>query len=232
MKKYKLNKGILIAIEGIDGAGKTTQVRMLSEYFKHKGIDVVTFKEPTDGEYGQKIKVISRFGRHTVTPMEEFEIFLQNRIEDCRINIIPALEQNKLVIMDRYYFSNIAYQSVLGVNKEYIIKRNEEIAVIPDLVLILDVAVKIGLSRIIHNRKEEHNHFEKEEYLDKVRQVFLSLKDSYIQIIDGTQTEDFVFSNLKNIVQDIIAPHKTEDVSQIDLFESRFQNSEMAYFKN
>ena len=230
-QKHKLHKGILIAIEGIDGAGKTTQTIRLRDYFTQKGFQVHSFKEPTDGEYGQQIKSLSRFGRH-LSPKEEFELFLNDRIEDCKLNITPSLSKNNLVFMDRYYFSNIAYQGALGLDTDYIIKRNESVAPVPDLVIVLDVAPKIGLSRILHSRKEQHNHFEREDYLGEVRKIFLKLEAPYIQIVDGTSDEDTVFNKLKNIIQDIIAPHSSEDDSQIDLFERIRQREDAIHLRN
>ncbi len=230
-RKYKLAKGILIAIEGIDGAGKTTQVLRLRNYFSEVGIPVANFKEPTDGEYGNQIRTLSRHGRH-LSPKDEFEIFLNDRIEDCKLNINPALEQNKLVLMDRYYFSNIAYQSVLGLEIDYIVQKNEEIAPIPDLVIILDVAAKVGLNRILYSRKEEHNHFEREDYLNSVRKVFRNLDAPYIQLIDATADADTIFSQLKNIIQDMVAPHRRENYSQFDLFEKAAQKENLVRLKN
>ena len=138
MKKYLLKKGILIAVEGIDGAGKTTQVRRLKDHFSRIGLSVVTYKEPTDGNYGQLIRKLAKDGRDNVTPEDEMELFLKDRKEDCNINIKPSLEKNKLVLMDRYYFSSIAYQGSRGLDVNHIWNKNEKIAIIPDLVIILD----------------------------------------------------------------------------------------------
>ncbi len=202
----KLSKGLLVAIEGVDGAGKTTQVRRLSDYFRQLGYEVATFKEPTDGEYGQQIRRLAKFGREGVTPAEEFELFLKDRIEDCKLNILPALAMKKLVIMDRYYFSNIAYQGALGLDVNYILKRNEEVAPVPDIMIFLDVLPEGGLIRIKNFRKEDHNAFEKADYLDRVRQVFQKMNFKYLRKVDGSREEDAVFADLKNIVQDAILP--------------------------
>lgn len=207
MPKLTLDKGILIAIEGIDGAGKTSQTIRLRKYFEALGFDVDNFKEPTDGPYGKEIKELAIHGRNSVTPEHELELFLKDRAEDCEKNIKPALDKNKLVFLDRYYFSSVAYQGALGLDKNDILRRNEEIAIVPDLTIIIDVAVKIGLSRIEKYRKEKHNHFEKANYLEKVRRLFLEMKMPNIQIIDGSRDEETVFNNLKNIVTDIIVPH-------------------------
>lgn len=228
----KLSKGLLIAIEGIDGAGKTTQVQRLSEHYKRHGYDVATFKEPTDGQFGQQIRMLAKFGRHTVTPNEEFELFLKDRIEDCDINIRPALEINKLVFMDRYYFSNMAYQGALGVDRNYILNRNEEIAPIPELVIFLDVAARVGLSRIKNFRKEDNNHFEQEDYLNKVRKVFRQMDFPYLQRVEGSRDEDTVFINLRNIVQDVISPFIIPDSYQVDLFGSELQLRNSIQLKN
>ncbi len=210
----RLNKGILIALEGIDGAGKTTQVMKLKNYYQGLGFRVSVFKEPTDGYYGKQIRKLAKSGRN-VSPQEEFELFLRDRIEDCELNIVPALKRKELIFIDRYYFSSIAYQGALGLDIDYIWKKNEEIAVVPDLVIILDVAVKIGLSRIIFSRKEKPNYFEKEEYQQKVREIFKQLKASYIQEIDASFDVNTVFNNIKNITNSIIEPYvvRSFDVS-------------------
>jgi len=227
MKKHNLRKGILIAIEGIDGAGKTTQTVRLRDYFRLKGFNVINFKEPTDGQYGQIIRNLAINGRHTTSPEDELELFINDRIEDCQKNILPALANKQIILMDRYYFSNVAYQGALGIDTKRILSRNEEIAVIPDLVILLDLAVKIGLSRIKNNRKESHNHFEKEEYLEKVRKIFQKLEAPYIQMINGSRDEESVFHNIKNIIQGILGPYISKDESQFDLFEASIKKGKV-----
>jgi dTMP kinase len=217
MKKYKLKKGVLIAIEGIDGAGKTTQVHRIKDYFSLKGFNCVTFKEPTDGQYGQEIRKLAQFGRN-ISPLEEMNLFLKDRIENKEKNILPALEKNSLVILDRYYFSSVAYQGPLGIDKELILRENEKIAVKPDLVIILDCAVQLGLSRIKVNRGETPNHFEKESFLEEARTIFKEMHSSYIQVIDSSSDEEQVFDHVRNIVQTMIAPYSYIYDDQPDLF--------------
>jgi dTMP kinase len=228
MKKYKLTKGILIAIEGIDGAGKTTQVHQLKDYYNRKGFPVSNFREPTRGQYGQKIRELAINGREKSVE-EEFELFLKDREEDCNLNIRPALMRNEIVIMDRYYFSSIAYQGALGLDIEYIKKENEKIAIIPDLVIILDCAVKIGLSRITDFRNDIPNHFEQEHLLERSREIFNSMHGSNIQIIDSSRNENQVFEHLQNIVLNITAPYTVEENIQRDLFDS-FSKKEGRYY--
>jgi len=231
MKKYKLTKGILIAIEGIDGAGKTTQVQMISDYYKKEGFQVSRFREPTRGPYGQMIRELAMKGRDHVSAQEEFELFIKDREEDCNLNIGPALDRKELVIMDRYYFSSIAYQGALGLDVKYIQEENEKIAIKPDLVIILDCAVKIGLNRIMDFRNEIPNHFEQEELLEKSREIFNKMHDSNIQIIDSSRNEDEIYGHLKNIVTGITAPYTVEEKAQRDLFDSFTKNEGTYYIK-
>lgn len=201
-----LSKGILVAIEGIDGAGKTTQINLLKTYFEQLGLIVSVFKEPTTGKYGRIIRQLAISGRHVVTPERELDIFILDRIDNCKNNIKPALDRHELVIMDRYYFSNIAYQGALGIDRNIILRKNENVAIIPDLVVILDVAVKVGLSRIRINRNEKPNHFEEECYLEKVRKIYREMEAPYIQLIDSSEDINTLFRHLKNVLESIILP--------------------------
>ena len=206
VSENKLKNGVLIAIEGIDGAGKTTQTNFLKKTLIAEGYEVISFKEPTDGKWGMKIKDIALYGRENVTPEEEINLFILDRKEDVANNINPALKNKKVVIMDRYYYSNMAYQGALGVDVDYIQKENQNQFPIPNVVIILDVAPKIGISRIQKLRKEKLNKFEEEKYLVKVRQIFHNMNQDNIKIIDGTRSMEEVKKQMLNIIHDIIFP--------------------------
>ncbi len=201
-----LKRGLLIIIEGIDGAGKTTQVKLLAEYFRKRGYLVSTFKEPTDGQYGRLIKEISKNGRKNITPKDELELFIKDRKEDIKFNIKPSLDKKEIVIVDRYYFSNIAYQGALGLNTEDIRAANEKISIAPDIVVILDCDVNIGLNRIKSFRNEKPNHFEEEKYLNKVRKIFKNIHGPNIKFIDSSASIEIIFNQLKKIIEDIMLP--------------------------
>lgn len=197
-------KGLLITIEGIDGVGKTTQTRMLVEHLKGKGHDVLQLREPTDGLWGKKIKNLTKRGRN-VSPKDECQWFLKDRVEDVEENITPALSQRKIVVMDRYYYSNMAYQGALGLNMERIREENEKFAPRPDLVIILDAPPKIGLDRITDKRKEELNSFETLDYQEKVRALFLSMKRfDNVKILDGSKGIEEVQGEIRRVVEELI----------------------------
>jgi dTMP kinase len=193
-------KGFLLVIEGIDGTGKTTLAARLAERLRETGRTVVLLREPTDGEYGRRIRALAKDGRQNVRPADELELFIRDRIENCRENIRPALERGEFVVMDRYYLSSAAYQGALGLDPEMILNRNERIAVLPDLVLLLDIPVQTGLQRISSFRKSGPDLFESGPYLEKVRSIFLGIRRPFIRILDARGDADSVFESAWNTV--------------------------------
>src|SRR5262249_15628614 len=152
------DSGLLIAVEGIDGAGKTTQVEFLTEFFTSAGVSVVRSKEPTDGVWGQKIRQSAANGRMALE--EELQAFVEDRKEHVREKIGPALSRGATVILDRYFYSTIAYQGSRGGDIDAITDRVLKSAPEPDIVLLLDVPPEVGLSRIAQGRGDTPNAFE------------------------------------------------------------------------
>src|ERR1043166_7217096 len=150
--------GVLIAFEGIDGAGKTTQAVQLERILREAGQGVVRSKEPTDGTWGQIIRKSAQNGR--LPPKEELEIFIKDREEHVRTLISPALDQGKIVILDRYYFSTLAYQGERGIPVGEMKLRMEELFPIPDAVFLLNVDPELSINRI-GIRGDTHNAFER-----------------------------------------------------------------------
>ncbi len=206
----KLKKGILIVLEGIDGAGKTTQAKILEEKLQQKGYEVVYFQEPSRGKWGCLIKEKAKFP-DSLSPQQELELFQKDRRENVEKNLKPTLAKKKIIILDRYYFSTIAYQGAKGLDPDWIRALNEEFAVRPDLVFILDVAAGKGLKRI-ENRKKKDKLFEREEYLVKVREIFKSLKGENIIHLNGEKTQEEISGDIEKIVFDYLAQvHLSEE---------------------
>jgi len=201
----KVKGGYLIAIEGIDGVGKTTQSGELKKRLETLGYRVVLLKEPTNSEYGRQIRNISLHNNeHFRNPERECKLFIEDRKIDVKKNILPNLENGNIVIMDRYYYSNMAYQGVLGLVPEDIKQKNERIAPIPQIVFIMDILPSIGVDRIINKRKEKTNSYERIDYLEKVREYFLNMrKYPNVRIIEGDgsrsiqEVTDEMFSEIK-----------------------------------
>ena len=193
-----MNKGLFIVIEGIDGTGKSTQARRLGEWFVSQGREVILSREPTDGPWGRKLRESAASGR--LSPEDELDYFLKDRRQHVDELIAPSLAAGKVVILDRYYFSSMAYQGSRGFDPGEIRRRNEAFAPVPDLLVILDLDVDAALGRI-GSRGDSANEFEKRESLERCREIFLSLKDEpFVRVIDSAGDLDDVSAAIREIV--------------------------------
>ncbi|MHA1708191.1 MAG: dTMP kinase, partial [Candidatus Heimdallarchaeaceae archaeon] len=175
--------GFFICLEGIDGSGKTTHARLLVKNLQEQGYVAVYTTEPTRWSIpGRKLRE-SFFAPERLPVEEEFKLFLQDRILHIKEEVRPQLEEGKVVITDRYYFSSVAYQGSRGLDWRYILEENERVAIIPDLVILIDIPVNVALERISVDRSEGINTFEKKENLAKVRDIYLNLAEIYPELI-------------------------------------------------
>ena len=200
----KLKKGLFVVFEGIDGSGKSSAAGAVSKKLTDNGYDIVFLQEPSDSKWGREIKEVASRKHKILTPEEELELFVKDREEDVKKNILPALKNSKLIIMDRYYYSSAAYQGGKGLDPVRIKADNEKFAPIPDLVLIFDCPVDIGLSRIAANRGNNFSYFEKKEYLNKVREIYNSFTDKNIKKIDAEKPLDAVINEAYELILNII----------------------------
>jgi dTMP kinase len=183
-----LNKGLLIVLEGIDGSGKSTQAELLLEDLRRRGVDALSLREPSAGRWGREIKRKAR-RPDSLTPEQELELFLKDRKENVRRNLEPALRRKKVVVLDRYYYSTMAYQGAKGIDRQRIRELHKPFVIEPDLVFVLDVDARRGLGRI-ENRPDKDRLFEREEYLVKVGKIFKSLKGKNVIHIDASAPPD------------------------------------------
>jgi len=169
--KMKRRKGILIAIEGIDGSGKTTQSKLLYEALVKMGFPTVLSHEPTEGPFGEEIR--KKLSTSGLSPEEAYDLFVRDRKEHVNKKIIPSLEAGKIVIVDRYFISTIAYQGAGGISLNKIIADHEKFAPIPDLVIILDIPVDEAIKRLTNKNRDS---FERNRsFLQEVRRIYLNI---------------------------------------------------------
>jgi dTMP kinase len=193
-----MSQGLFIVIEGIDGTGKSTQSKRLAEWFRSRGREVVLSREPTDGPWGKKLRESATTGR--LSAEEELECFLNDRREHVEMSIKPALAEGKVVILDRYYFSTMAYQGARGFDPGEIRLRNEAFAPQPDLLLILDLSVESAHGRI-GARGDTANEFEQRDTLSRCREIFLSLRDEpFACVIDAELSLNVVTADILSVV--------------------------------
>ena len=198
-----LQKGLLIVFEGIDGSGKSTQVELLKKKLLEMKLAVRSFREPTRGKWGRKIR--EKAGKAgSLTPDEELDLFVRDRREDVRRNLRPALAAKKIVLLDRYYFSTIAYQGARGLDAEGIRASNEEFAVKPDLVFILDIDPAESLARL-EGRAVKEAHFEHQDYLVKVRTIFQTFRGRiFVRLDAGLPSKEIsrkIFSRVRRLIK-------------------------------
>lgn len=176
-------RGLLIVLEGIDGSGKTTQAKALLRRLRRQGRRAAFFREPTRGRWGREIKRLA-VRADSLTPEEELKLFVEDRRENVERNLRPALAAGKVVVLDRYYFSTIAYQGAKGIDVRRIRRMNEAFAIRPDLVIILDVDAAAGLARIA-GRASRDELFEREDYLVRVARIFAGFQGPLFVHLDG-----------------------------------------------
>lgn len=186
---FTLDRGILIAIEGIDGAGKTTQAELLERALSAVGFTVVRTKEPTAGTYGQRLRDSATAGRLSID--DELELFLADRREHVAGLIEPALSSGKVVIVDRYYFSMAAYQGARGMDPEAILAVNETFAPEPDLLVFLHIPPSAALGRIAV-RGGGVNTFEQQSTLEACAAIFEGIRRPYMLRLPGEWPREMI----------------------------------------
>ncbi len=167
---------LFVVFEGLDGSGKSTQLKILLNKLISDNYQVLPLREPGSTKIGEKILNLLE-SKQELTPIMEFLLFSISRSAIVHEKIKPSLESNKIVLCDRYFYSSIAYQGAgRGLDKEYIEFTNNLITdkTIPDIVFYLDLTWEEKI-----NRKgiDKSDRFEKENKIfhDKVRQEYLSL---------------------------------------------------------
>ena len=179
-----VTRGFFIALEGLDGAGKTTLSQGLEAALRLLGLNPLTVKEPTEGPYGREIRALVRAGRKGLSPARELDYFVRDRAEDVAENIGPALMAGRPVLADRYILSNVAYQSARGLAEDVILKANASFPW-PDLTVLVEVPVSLGLARIAGRSGGREAGFEEEGYLDLVRAAFDRQRGPGLLRVDG-----------------------------------------------
>ena len=191
---------MLIDLEGIDGCGKSTQSKFLMKKFEENNEKTIILKEPTSGKYGKKLwEMLS--GKREATTEQILDLFVMDRKEHVDDKINPALKEGKIVLMDRYYYSTMAYQAAAGIDVNRIRKDNE-FAPKPDIVLIFDLPADLAMKRVKGHSVADV--FEKEEHLEKVREAYLDLRDDpLVRIIDSTRTPEEIFEDVWKLVSEV-----------------------------
>ena len=206
-----MSKGFLVSLEGPEGAGKTSVLEAIIPILENRGIEVLSTREPGGVLIGEKIREVILDPSHTeMDPKTELLLYIASRRQHLVEKVLPALATGKLIIMDRFIDSSVAYQGFgRGLDKEAIDWLNEFATdgLKPDLTLYFDIEVEEGLARIAANSDREINRLDMEglDLHRKVRQGYLSLLEKEadrIVKIDASLPLDQVIENTQQLLFD------------------------------
>jgi len=195
---FGMGSGFLIAFEGVDGSGKTTQARRLVRWLRRRGVPARYTSEPTGGAIGRILKAMAR-GRD-VDPRVEAMLFAADRLIHLERTVKPLLEKGFVVVSDRYLHSSLAYQSATTGDQSWVEELNKH-ARRPDLGILLDVDPEVGLKRLRRRR----TRFERADLLRKVREKYLEyVERGELVRINAGRDVDQVFSDVVKVVEDFL----------------------------
>jgi dTMP kinase len=215
----KSKRGKLISFEGVEGSGKSTQARLLSEALRKRGLRTVLVKDPGSTKIGKRIKKLLLTDIADIT---ELFLFLAARYQLVKVVIEPALSQGKIVIADRFTESTLAYQ---GGGRKMNVKLLQKLCKIAsmgikaDLIILLDIDPKKGLLRVSSKRRLERIEKEPLEFHKRIRMFYKALakNDTRFYIVDANLTPDVIHQKIMEKVGDVLSEPMT-------LFLGRLQN--------
>ncbi len=174
--QYPQRDSLFISFEGIEGSGKSTQIKLLSEYFEQNGHQVITFREPGGTKFGEGLREAILQSDTPLHPMAEAHLFASSRAQLLHQEIIPRLKQKKqIILLDRYLDSSLAYQGMargLGVSTILKLHQDAPLNLLPHLTFYLKISLETSMERqTIRNNKKDY--FEQENH------------DFYLKLIEG-----------------------------------------------
>lgn len=207
-------KGTFITFEGIDGSGKSTQLRMLADVLRERGVDVVTTCEPGGTPLGRSLRAAFLETKETVTPMAELLSFAADRAQHVENLIRPALAAEKVVISDRYADATYAYQGAgRGFPAEKVLQVIELATggLRPALTLFFDISADEAMTRMLardqtHSKKNRMDE-ETAEFYTRVRDAYLGIatrEPERFKVVDASRPIDEIHAEVVDIVSRVI----------------------------
>jgi len=205
-----MERGKFITIDGVEGAGKSTQIEFICEYLKAKGVNVILTREPGGTDIGEKIRTLllsnSTGKMHADT---ELMLMFAARNEHIQNKIMPALKQGDWVLSDRFTDASYAYQGGgrgLDVGRIAQLEHWVSQDFTADMTLLLDVPVEIGMSRVESRGKKDRIELEATDFFNRVRQAYIDRSEQFperIKLIDSSQTVDHTKQQIKVILDSL-----------------------------
>lgn len=208
----EMKRGIFISFEGIDGSGKSTQIRMLSEHLKRRGIRCETTREPGGTSLSEEIRrVLLDNNTGQISPLSELFLYLASRREHLEKTIFPLLADGVWVISDRFTDSSVAYQGAGRGLPLDLVQHLNEIAVgdnMPDVTFYLDIAPKDALGRMDkENRSLDRLESEGLKFVERVREGYKWIAKTFpmrVRVVDATAPPDEIFKVISSAVDSMM----------------------------
>lgn len=202
--------GVFITFEGIDGSGKSTQLRMLASHLRMRGLEVVTTREPGGTPLGDRLRAALLDIQEQVDPLAELLVFAADRAQHVRTLLRPALASGHVVLSDRYADATVAYQGAGRGFSPEIISQVVGLAtegLKPDLTLIFDLPVAAGLARsrrrADHERESDRLDAEDADFHTRVRKAYLQIaaaEPERVRVIDASGPVDETHARMMEVV--------------------------------
>ena len=206
--------GKFISFEGIDGSGKSTQLRLLASDLRVRGLDVLATLEPGGTPLGRRLRQTFLETEETVAPMAELLLFAADRAQHVEFLIKPAIETGRIVISDRYADATAAYQGAGRGFDENTIEKVIELATCglkPDLTIFFDLPISIALLRknARHGKGEQKNRMDSEtsEFYTRVREAYLRIAEVEkvrFKIIDASDSINDIHKKVLEMVLEFL----------------------------
>ena len=211
--------GLFITFEGIDGSGKSTQLRLLASHLRVLGHDVVTTREPGGTPLGLRLRAALLDSQEHVDPLTELLVFAADRAQHVRILLRPALENGHIVLSDRYADATVAYQGAGRGFSPALISEIVELAtegLKPDLTLLFDLPVAEGGERTRKRKdeKQESDRLDSEdkEFHTRVREAYLQIakkEPERVKIIETSGSVDETHARVKEVVTEFLEQRRS-----------------------
>lgn len=205
-----MKRGILIVFEGIDGSGKSTQLRRAAAALRARGFDILETGEPTKGLWGRKIREMART-TDRVPRETELAWFIKDRRDHMRDVVGPALEAGRIVLCDRSYFSTVAYQGARGFDPVELLADSQAEFGRPGLVLFFDIDPSEGLARVAARGGQAEPVFEELNYLERVAEIFRGLDVPELVRIDAARGEEAVAKDVMAAIDRVVGADGVRD---------------------
>ena len=202
-KAQKVQGGIFIVFEGIDGSGKSTQSKMLKKHLEKKSYKTFLTQEPSNSAIGKLIKKSINSGKKNISSEAIALLFAADRAEHIK-KIKRELEKGKSVICDRYYYSSLAYQGASGLSLSWLMEINK-FAIKPSIAFYLDIPPEKALERI--KKRKTKSYFEKLSFLSNVRKIYKQLCREHEELfeIDASKGREEVHREIVKILKNSLS---------------------------